>query len=63
MLQPYSEWHDAYVNFMKTVFLELRDHEPDARLVDEAVDTHHIFPGLDMHYFRTLSSPGIPGHL
>jgi predicted AlkP superfamily phosphohydrolase/phosphomutase len=45
MLQPHSEWHDAYVNFMKNVFLELCDRETHARLVDEVVDTHHIFPG------------------
>jgi predicted AlkP superfamily phosphohydrolase/phosphomutase len=45
MLKPHSELHDAYVNFMKNVFLELRDRETDARLVDEVVDTHHIFPG------------------
>jgi hypothetical protein len=45
MLKPQSELHAAYVSFMKNVFMELRDRETDARLVDEVVDTHHIFPG------------------
>lgn len=45
MLEPNSPLHHQYVDFLTKVFLELRDRETDARLVDEVVDTHHIFPG------------------
>lgn len=45
MLEPQGERRDAYVRFMKRVFLELRDRDTGARLVDEIVDTHEIFPG------------------
>jgi hypothetical protein len=45
MLIPNSDMHGAYVEFMKTALLELRDRDSDARLVDEVVDTHELFPG------------------
>lgn len=44
-LEPHSEQHRAYVNFLKSVFLELRDQETGASLVDEVLDMHHLFPG------------------
>ena len=45
MLEPHSQLHDSYVGFIKSVFLDLHDRETGARLVDEIIDTHHIFPG------------------
>lgn len=45
MLEPNSAWHHQYVDFLKKVFLELRDGDTEARLVDEVVDTHRLFPG------------------
>jgi predicted AlkP superfamily phosphohydrolase/phosphomutase len=45
LLEPQSDPFRAYVNFLKGVFLELRDQETGALLVDEVVDTHHLFPG------------------
>lgn len=52
MLEPQGERRDAYVRFMKAVFLELCDRDTGARLVDEILDTHEIFPGD-----RTASLP------
>jgi hypothetical protein len=45
MLEPHSQLHDSYVGFIRSVFLDLHDRETGARLVDEIIDTHHIFPG------------------
>lgn len=45
MLKPNSALHHQYVDFLTKVFLELRDCDTEARLVDEVVDTHRLFPG------------------
>jgi hypothetical protein len=46
MLEPNSKLHDSYVEFMKSVFLELHDRDTGAGLVDEVIDTHQIFSGI-----------------
>lgn len=45
MLEPNSPLHHSYVDFVKRAFLELRDSDTGAQLVDEVIHTHDLFPG------------------
>lgn len=45
MLPPGSELHDEYVRRAREVFLGLVDRDTGARLVDDVIDPHEMFPG------------------
>lgn len=49
MLEPGSALHERYVADLREAFSQLRDADTGARLVEEVVDVHRIFPGPRAH--------------